>query len=177
MIIPIIIIVSFALDSIISNIINIHGLFAPLLTLMSLIIIYPYYNGNKSSYYKAAFITGLFYDLIYTDTMIVHAIIFTLMAFIITKLNVILAGNWLNDTIIAVICIIIYRLVMYGLLLINGNIELNTSYILESIYSSLILNIIYIIIVFNITDKISTKLKIRKSYWFSFFRENSLWLL
>ena len=96
--------------------------------------------------------------------MIVHAIIFTLMAFIITKLNVILAGNWLNDTIIAVICIIIYRLVMYGLLLINGNIELNTSYILESIYSSLILNIIYIIIVFNITDKISTKLKIRKSY-------------
>ncbi len=159
-----IIIISFILDSIISNIINIHGIFNPLFTLMSLIIVYPYFNGNKISYYKAAFLTGLFYDLIYTDTMIVHAIIFTFIAFIITKLNIVLACNWLNDTLIALACIVIYRLIMYMLLLINGNIEFNVSYILESIYSSILINIIYIITVFNITDKISNKLKIRKSY-------------
>ena len=46
----IVIIVSFILDSIISNSISLNSLFMPLCTLMSLIIAYPYFRGDVKKF-------------------------------------------------------------------------------------------------------------------------------
>ena len=158
-----VIIISFILDSIISNFISLNSLFMPLFTLMSLIIIYPYFNGNIKRYFITCFVTGLCYDLIYTDTIIIHAVLFLIIGFIIVKLNQFFSNNYLNVMVMAVICIIIYRFMAYNLLLITANVSFNVLALVKSIYQSLILNLIYIVLLFMITDQISFKFKIKKS--------------
>lgn len=158
-----VLIVSFILDSLISNFIPLNSVFVLLLTLMSLIIIYPYFNNNKNKYFLACFATGAFYDLIYTNTIIIHAFLFLVIGFIITRLNLILSNNYVNVAIMALIVIVIYRIITYGLLLITANMDFNFFILFKSIYSSLILNIIYVVLIFIITDKIATKLKIRRA--------------
>ena len=159
----IVIVVSFILDSIISNFISLNSLFMPLCTLMALIIAYPYFNGNIKNYFITCFVTGVFYDLIYTDTIVIHGFLFLMIGYLITKLNLIMSNNYLNVVIMAIICIIFYRFVSYGLLLITANVDFSWLLILKSIYHSLILNIIYVFLVFIITDKISFKFRIKKS--------------
>ena len=163
--IPITIIISFVLDSIVSNFISINTLFAPLFTLMSLIIVYPYFNYNHKHFIITAFITGMAYDLIYTNTIIIHGLLFIAIAFLIIKLNVVFSNNYLNVVIMAIISIIVYRLISYGLLLITNNISFNWIVLLKSIYQSLLINIIYILLTFMITDRISFALRIKKSDW------------
>lgn len=161
--IPTIIIISFILDGITSNIISLNSLFAPLFTLMSLLLIYPYFNNDKEKYYIACFVTGLAYDLIYTDTIIINAILFTLLGFIITRLNLILSNNSVNVTVMALVIIVIYRLIMYILLLMTGNIVFEPLNLLKGIYSSLISNFIFAVLGYIITDKISQKFKLKKA--------------
>ncbi len=161
--IPLVLIISFILDSIISNFVPLHSIFMPLFILMALIIVYPYFNGNKARYYTTTFLTGLFYDLIYTNTIVIHAFLFLIIAFVITRLNLLLANNYVNVGIMAIICIIIYRSIAYGLLLITANIAFDWHTWFTSIYSSLLLNILYVIGVFILTDKISLKFKIHRS--------------
>ncbi len=158
-----VLIISFILDSLISNFIPLNSILMPLFTIMSLIIIYPYFNNNKSKYLLACFTTGMLYDLIYTNTIIIHAFLFLVIGFIIIRLNLVLSNNWLNVAIMAIIIIIIYRIIAYGLLLITANITFNFFTLFKSIYSSLLLNFIYVVLAFIITDKVATKLKIRRS--------------
>ena len=157
-----VVILSFILDSVVSNFISLNSLFMPLLTLMSLIIIYPYFNGNVRKFLIVCFVTGIFYDLIYTDTIVIHGFLFLITGYIITKLNLIFSNNYLNVMIMGIICIIFYRAVSYLLLLITANISFDIVLLLKSIYHSLILNLIYVSLVYIITDKISLVFKIRK---------------
>lgn len=161
--VPFVLIISFILDSIVSNFVSLDSLFFPLFTLMALIIIYPYFNNNRNKYFEACLITGICYDLIYTNTIIIHGMLFLLIGFIITRLNLIISNNWLNVGIMAIICIIIYRFLAYGLLLITASTSFDFFNILKSIYSSLILNIVYVILIYIITDKISRRFKIHRT--------------
>ena len=161
--IPATIIISFVFDSIISNFISLNTLFAPLFTLMSLIIVYPYFNGKHKNFLITSFFTGVAYDIIYTNTIVIHGLLFLAIGFIIIRLNVIFSNNYLNVVIMAIISIIIYRLVSYGLLLITNNISFNWIILLKSIYQSFIINVIYILLAFMITDRISFIFKIKKS--------------
>ena len=118
-----ILVFSFLLDGIISYLLPINSLFLPLCSLVSLIIIYPYFNGNKKDYYKYTFLFGFLYDLIYTDTLVFYAFLFLFMAFIITKLTLVLSDNYLNLVLITVILIILFRFISYILIFITGNIS------------------------------------------------------
>ena len=91
-----ILIISFILDGIFSNFLPSNSIFNSLFTLVSLIIVYPYFNGNRHDYYKYAFILGLAYDLIYTDTVIFYAFVFLSVSFIISRFMLVLANNYLN---------------------------------------------------------------------------------
>ncbi len=158
-----VLIISFILDSLISNFIPLNSILMPLFTLMSLIIIYPYFNDKKNKYLLTCFVTGACYDLIYTNTIIIHGFLFLVIAFIIMKLNLILSNNYINVAIVAIISIVIYRLIAYGLLLITANISFDFFTLLKSIYKSLLINVIYVVLLFIITDSIATKLKIHRA--------------
>lgn len=156
-------IISFILEAFVSNIVSLNGLFMPLFTLMSLIIIFPYFNENIKPYLITSFIIGVFYDIIYTNTVVIHGILFLLIAFLIIRLNVVFSSNWINVMIMALVCIIAYRIASFSILVITNTIPLNFIVLLKSIYQSILLNLIYVVLAFLITDHISFKLKIKKS--------------
>lgn len=154
----IILIISFLLEGVISNFVSINGFMAPLFTLVSLIVIYPLFD-DVSEYYKYVFVTGLVYDLFYTDTIIFHAIIFCFMAFIITRMNLVLSDNYINFLIIMAICILIYRTFTYSLLVLVSSVSFSFIALILSILKSLIINLIYSAILFFVLKKVRKKSK------------------
>ena len=153
-----ILIISFLLEGIISNFVPINGFLAPLFTLVALIIVYPLFD-EVSEYYKYAFVTGLAYDLFYTDTILFHAIIFCFMAFIITRLNLVLSDNYLNILVIMGICILIYRVVTYSLLVLVSTMAFDFMALIISVLKSLIINLIYSALLFFVVKKCQRKYK------------------
>ena len=154
----IIIVISFLLEGIVSNFVPINGFLAPLFTLVALIIIYPLFD-EASEYYKYAFVTGLAYDLFYTDTILFHSIIFCFMAFIITRLNLVLSDNYLNILVIMGICILIYRVVTYSLLVLVSTMAFDFMALIISVLKSLIINLIYSALLFFVVKKCQRKYK------------------
>ena len=150
--------ISFLLEGVISNFVSINGFMAPLFTLVSLIVIYPLFD-DVSEYYKYVFVTGLVYDLFYTDTIIFHAIIFCFMAFIITRMNLVLSDNYINFLIIMAICILIYRTFTYSLLVLVSSVSFSFIALILSILKSLIINLIYSAILFFVLKKVRKKSK------------------
>ena len=156
-------VISFLLDGVFSNVITIHNnMLIPLLSVMSLIIIYPYFKKDDIKYLEYVFIYGLIYDLVYTDTLILNAIIFTFIGLIIIGINIIISNNYLNIVLISFLVIISYRIMTYFILVFTRYLEFNINDLLRSITSSLLLNIIYVILMFLITDYISNKYDIKK---------------
>jgi rod shape-determining protein MreD len=157
----IILLISFYLEGIISNLLNINFLI-PLFTLVSLIIIYQYLYNLKNDYYKLCFIIGLLYDIAYTDTLFLNACLFLFIGFIITKLNIIITNNTFNVIILSILIINIYRILTFIILILINYIDLNFYNLFISIVNSLIINIIYVVILYKITDLISRKKGIYK---------------
>ncbi len=153
-----ILVISFLLEGIVSNFVPINGFFAPLFTLIALIIIYPLFD-EATEYYKYAFVTGLVYDLFYTDTIIFHAIIFCFMAFLISKLNLVLSDNYVNVLVIMAICILIYRIVTYGFLVLVSSVSFDFIALIMSVLKSLIINLIYSVIIFFVVKRFQKKSK------------------
>lgn len=159
----IVVLISFIIEGLISNYIPMNTLlFNTLFTLISLIVIYPYFHNNDKSYLILSFITGLFYDMIYTNTFLLNAFIFVCIALIIRKINVLISNNGINVCFISLVIIIIYRIIIFSILCLVGYRNFNIKYLLYGIVSSLVLNMIYCFILYLITDHISRKKHIIK---------------
>lgn len=156
-----ILIFSFYLEGILSRLVDISFLI-PLTTLLSLILIYPYLYDSKRNYYIICFITGLIYDIVYTNTLFLNSFIFLLIGYLISLLNIIITNNSLNVIIISLIIITIYRITTYLILVFVDYLNFNILDLFNSIIYSIILNIIYISIMYKITDLISKKIGIYK---------------
>lgn len=159
----IVIIISFVLEGILSKYIPTNSLlFELLFTLISLIIIYPYFHNNENKYFGLCFFTGLLYDIVYTNTFLFNAVVFLIIGFIIKKINNVISNNSINVAIMSLIIIIIYRIIIYFILCLISYLNFNIKDLLYSIASSLVLNIIYSAILYLITDYISKKKHITK---------------
>lgn len=154
--------ISFFLDGIISKYVSFNSLFLPLFTLVSIILIYPYFNNNNFRYFRYIAILGLLYDIVYMNLLFYNFFVFMILGFINIFISYLLSHRLYINLFITVISIILYRLINYIYMLIIGD---NCSFILffKSVYSSLILNIIYCIIIYLITEGYSKKHKILKS--------------
>ena len=156
-------IISFLLESITSNFISLNNqIFIPLFSLISLVIIYPYFRTDKLRYIKACAILGFFYDIVFTDTLIMNLLLFSIIGFIISFINKIFSNNVISIVVISAIIILCYRFMSYSILCISGLFEFYGNRLWESIYSSMILNIIYAIVLYIITDILARKYHIRK---------------
>lgn len=160
-----ILLISFLMDGIVSNYVHLNGFLVPLFSLIGLIVSYDFFTLDREEFYKYAFILGLCYDLIYTDTFVFYAFLFSLMAFIIIQISKVLTNNYFGLIVLSLICIIIFRSVTYLLLVITGNVIFDINILFKGIYNSILINIIYGIIVKFICDRIiSYKKKKRKFY-------------
>ena len=107
-------IISFFLESLVSNFVSIHSnLFLPLFTIVALVIIYPYFKKERSNYYKVAAILGLFYDIVFTDTLILNLFLFLMTAYFIAKMNYMLSNNYFNVALMTVLAIAFYRSISF----------------------------------------------------------------
>lgn len=140
--------ISFYLDGILSNFISLDTkYFNLLLSLMTLVSIYPFFKKPKK-YYQICLGYGIVYDLVYTDTLFFHGFLFLCMGFIAHYTYKMLSLSSVNTILIAVLSIFIYRTLSYTLLCLIGNYEFVWLTLLRSITSSLILNIMYMLILY-----------------------------
>lgn len=156
-------ILSFFLESLVSNFVSIHSnLFLPLFSIVALVIIYPYFKKERSNYYKVAAILGLFYDIVFTDTLILNLFLFLMTAYFITKMNYMLSNNYFNVALMTVLAIAFYRSISFFVLVIIGYLPFSWFALGRGIMTSLVLNVIYAVILYGITDFISHKYHITK---------------
>jgi len=154
--------VSFFLDGILSKYISPNSIFLPLFTIVSLVLIYPYFNNNNYRYFKYIAILGLLYDIAYMNMVFYNFFIFMILGFINIFIKYLLSHRLYINILITIILITVYRIINF----IFANItikNISCYHLFKSIYSSLILNIIYCIIIYLITEWYSKKHKILKS--------------
>ncbi len=156
-------ILSIFLEGFITNFVAFDtNLFNNCFSLISLIIIFPYFYNNRKLYFIISFIIGLIIDIAYTDTLFLNAFIYLFIAYIITKLSMLILSNFFNNIFLTLLIIIIYRVTTYFLLVITGYLSFEFDSLLNSILSSIILNVIYVIILSILSNIVSRKLRIIK---------------
>ena len=154
---------SFFLDGILSRYISLNTLFLPLFTIVSLVIIYPYFNNDNFRYFKFVAIIGLLYDIAYFNTLFYNFFLFLIIGFVIGLINYLLSNNLYTNILMAIISITIYRIFTFLLVIIFKTNTFSFFDLIQSIYNSLILNIIYCILIYIITEIYSKKKHILRS--------------
>ncbi len=155
----IIIIFSILFESAISNVVNLYSLFFPLFLITSLSILYPYFKGKTQKFIITCTICGFIYDLVFTHSLFVNTISFSLIS-----LFIMLCYNYINYNIVSsgfinIITITIYQTIHYFLLCILDYLKFNEINLLKCILSSIILNLIYGIIIYLFMKLVYNKIK------------------
>lgn len=145
----IIMLVSFLLDGIFSNILK--SPLIPLFTIASIVIMEKYYNGNEKKYLTYCFISGLLYDLIYTNSLFLNAFIFLAIGFITLVFYYFLTHRLDIDILVTTVAIAIYRTISFIFNFLFHRVS--GKLFLPSIYNSIIINIIYCIVIYFIAKK------------------------
>lgn len=162
MIFPIIIlIISFLLDGVLSNflpyMINDLSFFTPYFTLITLIIIYPFFQKQDQKYFYLVGITGFLYDLFYTNLFFTDTIFFLLIALIIKEISKKINLNALTNLFLIILTIILYHLIFTLALYIFNVVSINIKSICYLISHSLILNLVYGELLYFICKSLPTK--------------------
>ena len=86
MLTSIILLISIILDGILTNylpyLVNDLSLFTPLLTVVSIFILYALNRKKETKFFILMFIVGIIYDLLYTNLLYLNGLLFVLIAFI-----------------------------------------------------------------------------------------------
>lgn len=153
---------SFLFQSIISNFFStIHSFFYPLFITSALIIIFPYFKDHDK-YLIVCALYGAFYDILCSSIPLFHIFLFFLLGVIILLLNHQWSNNIFNNILFQVIVIFVYETFAYVLVSIIDGIAWNSIINFKLVGSSLLINIVYIVILYCITDGLSKKYKIFK---------------
>lgn len=140
-----IIFISFFLDGILSFFINNNVIFNSLFTLTSLMVICRYYKKKDAlKYLILCGVVGLLLDIVYTDTLFLNSGLYLIIGVAIIKYFKLFRYNLLNSLLLLFIIICFYRTLTFIVLANVEFIKLDFYQLFKSIYSSLVLNIIYI---------------------------------
>ncbi len=162
--IPLIIItLSLILDGILSNIfpytVNNLSLFTPLLTLISIYLIYPFYKKKENKFILTLFLTGIIYDLLYTNLIFYNAIIFTIIGIISKYIYKHYEINYLNIIIQIVLIVTVYELLNALIIILFNLVPMSITRLFYKITHSLLLNIIYSELLLLIINILPSKYK------------------
>ena len=140
----IIIIISFLLEGIVTNLISMHSLLIPAFTITSLVIVYPYFNKEKKHLFLlTSLCVGICYDIVYTNSLFINTFSFLICSLIILLINSFLSHRIYIVMLTNLFIIVLFRVCTYFLLItFSDNMFFNKELLVKGIYSSLILNII-----------------------------------
>ena len=159
----IILVISFILDGLLTNYLP-YGvgnlsLFTPLTTIVALIIIYMFFYKNEKTYFVISFITGFMYDLFYTNLLFLDAILFLLIAFIVSQVYKIVDFKFIWVLIGMVLVIVIYEVAFATIITVFNLVPMSFERIIYKISHSIILNVIYGEILYLICKLLPKKYK------------------
>lgn len=161
MIAIIIIIISLFLDGFLTNLLPYTGnslsFFTPQLTLVCLFAIYPLYIKKRKKYYLTSIVTGIIYDLLYTNLLLFNGTLFFLTALLVKKIYKNLEINYLNIIIYVVILIAFYEITQALLIMIFNLVPITITKLINKIIKSLLLNIIYAEVIYFIIKHLPKK--------------------
>lgn len=143
----ILIIIAIYLDGIISTIVSQNSFCIPHILLTTLFFIYPKYTKKENIYNILLIISGLFYDMLYTNLLFLHAIIFFLIGKLIKFFYKNLGQNIIMYILSFIITIATYILFTSFLLIIFKTTSLNITTIIQYIIKSIFINIIYLLLI------------------------------
>lgn len=159
----IIIIVSMYLDGLLTNILpyltNDLSLFTPMLTIVSLILIYPFYRKKEKQYFITIFVVGLIYDLLYTNLLFFDGLVFLLFGLIIRFIYNNLDVSHIKMSLYILFFIVFYEVIMTVFILIFDLVPITLQEVLYKISHSLLLNILYGELVLGIIRLLPQKYK------------------
>jgi len=150
-----VLIFSFLFEASFSNIISNNSLFTPLFFLTSLVILFPYFKDKRFNFIIYCLVCGLIYDIAFADSIFVNTLSFgTISLLIVLGYNYLSYSLW-SSNFLNVLILVCYRIISYLILCIVGSISFNEILLLQGIYNSLIVNIIYGVVLYIIIDKVS----------------------
>ena len=158
----ILLILSFIFESIITNIVHINSFLIPLFLLTSLVILYPYFRGNKLNFIITCIICGLIYDISFSDSAFINMICFGLSGLFIILCYSYFKYSIYSISLINISNIILYRIITYLLLVVIDYIRFNINILFAGIYKSLIINIVYGIIIYLLADVLAKLFNIKR---------------
>ena len=135
------------------------SLFTPMLTLVSLLLIYPLYRKKEKHYFITIFIVGLIYDLLYTNLLFYDSIIFTLFGLIITNIYKNLDVSHIKLSLYIIFLIILYEVILGLFIIIFNLVPITLTKIIYKITHSILLNIIYGEVVYTIIKYLPDRFK------------------
>ena len=139
-------IISFLLDGFMSNYTEVllidPSYLKTIYTVISLVIIFRYFESEKK-YLIIITITGILFDIVYTNTFLLNPFIFYIIYLIIKFLEYYIPNNLLTINIKSLTAIIIYHTITYFLLQISSYHHYDLKVLLTIITHSLIVTIIY----------------------------------
>lgn len=160
--IPIVfLLISIILDGILTNflpyLVNDLSYLTPLLTVVTIFLIYPFYLKKIKYYFITVFITGIIYDLFYTNLLFFNGVIFVLVGLISFFIHKNFETNYFKLLLYLLIIIISYELLNAIILYIYNIVPVTIDKVIYKIIHSIFINIIYGELLFIIIKKISKK--------------------
>ncbi len=145
-----IIIFSLFLDLLLSNInYSLLSYFYPMITITTIVYLSNFYtNPNRSNYYLLVFLTSIIYDSIFVGNLLITVSSFMVVAILDMFLKRHLRSNLFNNILMLILSIILYEVFILLLLFVVGYKSFEFSMLLYKITHSLLLNTIYIVIMF-----------------------------
>ncbi len=145
-----IIIFSLLLDFLLSNInYSLLSYFYPMITITTIVYLSNLYtNPNRSNYYLLVFLTSIIYDSIFVGNLLITVSSFMIVAILNMFLKRHLRSNLFNNILMLILSIVLYEVFILLLLFVVGYKSFEFSMLLYKITHSLLLNTIYIVIMF-----------------------------
>lgn len=160
-------IISFLLQGIISNYLNYTisnpSLLSTIYTIITIVIVSKYFDDERK-YYLLAVSFGLLYDLVYTNTFILNAILFLTIAIMARHLTKLLSDSILSINIITLISIFAYHILSFIILVIISYNTYNLKLLLTICTHSIIMTIIYTSLIYYLIDYIFKKFELKIIY-------------
>ncbi len=145
-----IIIFSLFLDFLLSNInYSLLSYFYPMIIITTIVYLSNFYtNSNRSNYYLLVFLTSIIYDSIFVGNLLITVSSFMAVAILDMFLKRHLRSNLFNNILMLILSIILYEVFILLLLFVVGYKSFEFGMLLYKITHSLLLNTIYIVIMF-----------------------------
>lgn len=147
--------ISFLLESIFTNFISTDSILIPLFTLTSLVVIYPYFKKKNMNYIITCLIMGLLYDVVFINSLFINTICFSIMGSLVILCYSFVKYNIYTSSIINILILITYRIISYIMLLSINYITFNSAILFKGIYSSILINVLYSIVIYFVLEIIA----------------------